>query len=34
MTSQPWKQSIAIHTFSKSKGNQTMKLGQLTTELT
>ena len=32
MTSQPWKWTIAIHIFpniSRSKGNQTMKLGQL-----
>ena len=33
MTSQPGKQAIAIHTFAniaKSKGNQTIKFGQLT----
>ena len=32
MTSQPGKQAITIHTLpniSKSKGNQTMKFGQL-----
>ena len=32
MTSQPGKQTIAIHilpTISRSKGNQTMKLGRL-----
>ena len=32
MTSQPGKQTIAIHillSFSRSKGNQTMKFGQL-----
>ena len=32
MTSQPAKQAIAIHTLpniSRSKGNQTMKFGQL-----
>ena len=32
MTSQPGKQTIAIHIlphFSRSKGNQTMKFGQL-----
>ena len=32
MTSQPGKQTIAIHiltNISRSKGNQTMKLGQL-----
>ena len=32
MTSQPWKQTIAIHTLpsiSRGKGNQTMKFGQL-----
>ena len=32
MTSQPWKQIIAIHTLcniSRIKGNQTMKFGQL-----
>ena len=32
MTSQPWKQTIAIHILtnnSRSKGNQTMKFGQL-----
>ena len=30
--SQPWKQTIAIHilpNISKSKGSQTMKVGQL-----
>ena len=33
MTSQPGKQTIAIHVLpniSRSKGNQTMKFGQLT----
>ena len=33
MTSQPGKQTIAIHTLpniSRIKGNQTMKFGQLT----
>ena len=32
MTSQPWKQTITIHilpNMSRSKGNQTMKFGQL-----
>ena len=32
MTSQPWKQKIALHIFSnisRSKDNQTMKFGQL-----
>ena len=32
MTSQPWKQIIAIHTLrniSRIKGNQTMKFSQL-----
>ena len=33
MTSQPWKQTVAIHillNISRSKGNQTKKFGQLT----
>ena len=32
MTSQPWKQTIAIHVLpdiSRSKGNQAMEFGQL-----
>ena len=32
MTSQPWKQTISIHTLpniSRIKGTQTMKFGQL-----
>ena len=32
MTSEPWKQTIAMHilsNISRSKGNQTMKFGQL-----